>query len=263
MSNAPALAELQRDFQHFLLDQKNALSAHVVDAGNINAHERLEVYHEAYHLRLTEALTADFSTVEAILGETGFASAARDYIRQHPSQHASVRWFGRAFAEFIRHDQRWSLVAGVADAAALDWSISLSFDAADEEPLDLSVMASIAPDSWAGMRFDFHPAMRLVDLVCNVAAVRGARDADEALPEIEHGEMPVRWLVWRSEFTAMYRSMEVDEAFSLSSARDGGTFGDICEGLCEWIDPEHAAMHAAGMLKQWLIDGLIVAVHTD
>jgi hypothetical protein len=34
----------------------------------------------------------------------------------------------------------------------------------------------------------------------------------------------------------------------------------VCEGLTEWIDAQHVALHAAGLLKQWLEDGLITAV---
>lgn len=262
-NNAPNLAALQRDFQCYLLDQQNALNEHIVSTERIDARERLEIYHEAYHLRLTEVLTADFGTLLAVLGDDGFAAAARDYINAHPSQHTSVRWFGRHFAEFIRSSEPWSERPALADLAALDWALSLSFDAADALAIGLSVIAEIPPQAWAGMRFTLHPSVRLIDLNWNAAALRGAVDAEQPLPELEAGGMPVRWLVWRSEMTSMYRSMDVDEAFSLTAVSDGANFGDLCEGLCEWVDAEHAAMHAASMLKQWLIDEMIVSVDLD
>ena len=54
--------------------------------------------------------------------------------------------------------------------------------------------------------------------------------------------------------------MEVDEAWALDQARAGLNFPELCEGLCEWIDAEHAANRAASFLKQWVVDGLIVGV---
>ena len=40
-------------------------------------------------------------------------------------------------------------------------------------------------------------------------------------------------------------------------------FAAICEGLCEWVDAQNVAAHAAGLLKQWLTDGLISEIGKD
>ena len=31
----------------------------------------------------------------------------------------------------------------------------------------------------------------------------------------------------------------------------------LCEQLCEWHPPEHVAQRAAGLLKRWIVDGLV------
>ena len=45
--------------------------------------------------------------------------------------------------------------------------------------------------------------------------------------------------------------------------RDVSTFEHMCELLCEWHEPETVPLIAAGMLKQWIADGLLSAVTTS
>jgi hypothetical protein len=54
----------------------------------------------------------------------------------------------------------------------------------------------------------------------------------------------------------------VDEAWALDALIAGQNFADICQGLCEWIDTQHVAAHAAGLLKGWIGDGMIARIET-
>lgn len=81
--------------------------------------------------------------------------------------------------------------------------------------------------------------------------------AGQEPPALEQSDYPVAWLVWRQDLLTYFRSLNVDEAWALDALRRGETFAAICEGLTEWIDAQNVAVHAAGLLKQWLIDGLI------
>jgi hypothetical protein len=60
-----------------------------------------------------------------------------------------------------------------------------------------------------------------------------------------------------------WRSLEVHEAWALESAVKGANFADICEGLLEWIDEQQVAITAAGFLKQWVSDQLVVSLDYD
>ena len=64
-------------------------------------------------------------------------------------------------------------------------------------------------------------------------------------------------MIWRQDLLTYFRSLIVDEAWALDAMQRGETFADICEGLTEWIDAQNVAVHAVGLLKQWLTDGLI------
>ncbi len=73
---------------------------------------------------------------------------------------------------------------------------------------------------------------------------------------------PVAWIVWRQDLTTYFRSLDVDEAWALDALIAGQPFADICQGLCEWIDAQHVAAHAAGLLKSWIGDGMIAKIKT-
>jgi len=68
------------------------------------------------------------------------------------------------------------------------------------------------------------------------------------------------WVLWRSDLVVRWRSLSVDEAVALDAVRTGATFGEVCELLCEHVDPDSAGMHAASLLKRWLNDGLLAGV---
>jgi hypothetical protein len=60
-----------------------------------------------------------------------------------------------------------------------------------------------------------------------------------------------------------YRSLDVDGGWALDSAMSGGSFENLCEGICEWIDEEHAPARIAGFLGNWINEGLLVNLKYD
>jgi hypothetical protein len=87
--------------------------------------------------------------------------------------------------------------------------------------------------------------------------------AEEEPPALVENDVPVAWLVWRQDLLTYFRSLSVDEAWALDTLQRGENFATICEGLGEWIDAQNVALHAAGLLKQWLTDGLICEIRKN
>jgi hypothetical protein len=126
----------------------------------------------------------------------------------------------------------------------------------------------IPSDAWGAMRLVVHPSVRRLDLQWNVPSVRplqGATrsiDAGKEVEGVKEAPSPVGWVVWRKDLSTYYRSLSGEEAWALDRARAGDTFADICEGLCDWMDRERVAMHAAMLLKCWISEGLIAHIAT-
>ena len=252
-----SLRRLQEDFQGYLLTTDARMHPHVHGSAQVSAEERLAIYANAYRLRLLEALGTDYPGLHTVLGDDDFDAMGRAYIAAHPSAYFSLRWFGDRMSEFLRSTAPYSQYPVFAEMATFEWAKSDAFDAADSAVADISDMAAIPPDAWPGLRFVPHPSLRRLDLRWNVPTVWKEIDAGREPPELLESEYPIAWLLWRQDLLTYFRSLNVDEAWALDALQRGETFADLCEGLTEWIDAQNVAVHAVGLLKQWLTDGLI------
>jgi hypothetical protein len=286
-----ALNELQSDFQAFLLDGSGRMLSRVAGTAKVGAETRLAVYYDAYRLRLLEALGANYPVLRAWLGEDEFENIGIAYLAAHPSRHFSIRWFGHLLPEFLASTQPWRDKSSLAEMAALEWALSEAFDAHDDTVLGMADMATIPASAWPDMRLHFHSSAQRLDLRWNVpllwkavnrnldagkttASCRGETSATPSagreqhadtpavadMPALVEQEYPQAWLVWRQEMKTWFRSLSVDEAWAFDAAMTGENFAAICEGLCEWIDAQNVAPHAAGLMKQWIGDGLVSGI---
>jgi hypothetical protein len=252
-----ALRELQDDFQAYILRAPNAAIARVVDAGNLAAEERLRVYADAYRLRLLEALETDFVALRAYLGSDDFTALGEAYIAASPSTHYSLRYFGGQLTDFLARTRPYSDAPLLAELAALDWALSAAFDAADDPVLTVEDLATVEAADWPNLAFRAHAALNRLDLHWNATAIWRAADGGTALPAPERAGTAVPWAIWRQNLQTFFRSLAPHEAYALDVLRRGDSFADICAGLCEWFDPSDAAPTAAGLLKQWIVDGML------
>jgi hypothetical protein len=112
------------------------------------------------------------------------------------------------------------------------------------------------------LRFEFHPSVQLLPMRTNAPLLFKTLTDEGLLPEGTELEAPQPWLIWRESLKTQYRSLAADEAAALEAMRDGGTFETLCDTLCEWHEPEAVPMQAAGMLKRWVVEQMIVRVFT-
>lgn len=256
--SVPSLLRAQQRFQDYLLRGASSADELVAADAKADAATRLGVYADAYRLRLLEILGNDYPALRAFAGAEGFERIGRAYIETHPSDTPSVRWFGRHLPEFLRQSQGWDRHELLAELAAFEWGKAAVFDAPEAQALEIAAVAAVPPESWPEMRLLTQPALRRLDLRWNVTALCQAQEAQQELPEAEAAAEMVHWLLWRdAALDIRWRSLGEDEAAALDAALEGASFGAICELLCQWVEAEDAAMHAAGLLKRWIFDGLV------
>ena len=258
------LRQLQLRFQDYLIGASDEIENDIVSTEGALAEHRLGAYYNAYRIRLIDCLAVDYQALEKYLGRDAFEQLALDYLARYPSTDPSVRWFGRHLAQYLRDDYRGEEQEFLFELASYEWAQTTVFDAADSPRLATAEeVAAILPEDWPGLRFEFQPALRWLDLHWNVAQIESACDKGEAVPEPRRQEYPLRWLLWRRELKTYWRSLDVDEAWAIEQAAAGENFGSICEGLLEWIDSEQVALRAAGFLRQWVTDGLLARIATE
>jgi hypothetical protein len=263
-SQATQLRRLQRDLQNYMLGEAGEIAdpvqAAIVDAPPLPVCERLGIYRNAYRVRLTEALGDTYPILHAVLGDEVFGELGEGFIAAHPSVHRSIRWYGSELAEFLEAVSPFADQPILAELARLEWTLAEVFDSPDAKPVQRAAFAAVDPSAWSELVFGFHPSLRRLQLQWNTAAVWQAMSRGETPPEPQRTEHPVPWLLWRQDLQNYFRSMTADESAALDPALRGGTFGEICTALAEWLPDEEIPLRAASLLGVWADSGIVVAV---
>jgi len=251
------LIQLQRDFQDYVYGSNDGMLAYVVGDAKLTAEERLNVYAEAYRLRLTEVLANEFPGLKMLASERGFEVLADDYIKSSPSSQFNVRWYGAGLVDFLSSAEPWGKDPALAEMAAWEDAMSLVFDARDESTVTVADISAVAPTDWPAMIPVLQHALRCVSLHWNVAAIRKAVDEMAVIPTLGALEISECRLVWRKELTVYHRALEPDEAWAIQALDGNLCFGELCDGLCRWHDEEAVPFRAAALLRRWVEDGLL------
>jgi hypothetical protein len=221
--------------------------------------ERFDIYREGYRLRLIESLATDYPATKALLGEERFSEVARAFVEGHPSPYFNLRWYGGEFAGFIS-EQRLGDDALVGGMATFEWAIAGAFDAPDVNAITAEQMASIPPDAWPALGFEFHPTVRRIEIPVAVPEIWKAATANQPLPAPFQISAVSSWLVWRKDLAVLYRRVELEEGEALDAAECGADFGEVCIGLAAHVAEAETAVRAAVLLRRWIEEGLIAAL---
>jgi len=253
-----ALAGLQSQFQALLESGQPDVRESIKDGARLDRDALLNVYRDAYVLRLHECLTVDFKAVLAIVGADEFMTLARAYVAAHPSTDPNVRWFGRHFPAFLAGHKLTADQPAIAEMARFEWALGLATDAADDEPLLAEDLAQLDGEQWAALTLSKRAAVQRLTLEWQVPQAWLEHDtvAPGELP-VEAAGAPVDWIVWREDLDSAFRSLEADEAWAFDAAMAGASFADLCEGLCQFHAPQDAAARGAGLLRLWIETGLL------
>jgi hypothetical protein len=254
----PGLRELQQDMQRHLLGEASTVSAAIVDAPPLPAVERLAIYRNAYQIRLIDALHETYPVLHGLLGDEAWVELGEAYVAAHPSVFRSIRWYGGDLADFLAHCPPYDGEPILSEVALLEWTLSEVFDAHDATPLARAAFAAVAPEAWSFLTFEFHPALRRLELRWNTAAVWKAMSCDETPPPPELAAAAAPWLLWRQNLQNYFRSMSGVEAAALNSALRGRNFGEICADLSALLPDAEIPAAAAGLLGTWADSGILV-----
>lgn len=254
------LAKLQEQFQAFILSGHASIYDSVISTESVSSETRLNIYRDAYRLRLIECLTSTFTALHLYLGTEAFEQLCTDFIKTHPSSYRSIRWYGDDLAEYVRdyYEKPYAFLAELTD---FEWKMTLAFDAKDEPVLAMQDMALVHPNDWANMRFTVHPSVLRVNYFWNAIPLWQTLIADEDIPLMQADSAIKPWLIWRTpDLIIQFYSMSQEEAWMLDALAKGHTFAHLCEGLCEWLESENVAMTAASYLKNWIQKGILTSI---
>lgn len=254
------LRDLQVAFQEHVLHGDTEMLALISADVRPNPAARLAIYAHAYRLRLLEALETDFPALHTLAGDALFEQLGRAYIDAHPSTHFSIRYFARHLSAFLADTAPFRNSPVLAEMAALEWTLTLAFDAADDAVFNEATFAALPPEHWPGMRLHLHASVHWHEFRWNVAELWSAIDQQRAPEPPAAYPQPRTWLIWRRGLQTYFRPLERSEACALECLRAGKDFAAVCSALCEYTDPSQVGGLAAGYLKTWAAAGLIAGI---
>ena len=253
----PGLADLQARFIDYLSGRSEQIASAVAEQGNIDAATRLNIYRNAYHIRLQQALETDHEMLGLYLGDDLFEVMANGYIEAHPSNFTSLRHFGDRLPDYLAHTEPFSEHAIISELALFERRLLDVFDAADAARLPLSALSEIPPDNWPGMTLRFHPGTRLFKAGWNSIECWKALKAGQAPPDA-HPQAHAHWMLWRgTDLLSGFRPLDANEYRLLALAIGGDSFAVMCESLLSRHAEERIGAICLNYLSRWFEQGII------
>lgn len=177
---------------------------------------RLQVYTDAYWLRLVECLGDQFPACKRLIGDEAFDAMAAAYLRDHPSTSYTLDALGDRFGEWLdatrpADDPDWARV--LAEVARLELTIGGVFDGpgVEEQPtLDGRALEGVDPDAFWQATLTAAPCVRTLTFSFPVNALYTALRAQDIAgssaipdPRPQHIVLYRRdWVVRRYEASA-------------------------------------------------------------
>lgn len=255
--NTMGLNQWQQLFKRYLFTGANEaqLAQAIADPTGIGAVTRMDVYRNAYYIRLQEALAHDFPVLLAVLGDEAFGHQMAHYLQACPSNSPSLRYLGQSLSDWLRKGDEPVL----ADLAALEWAVLTVFDAADASPLDADDLVTVLPEHWHQLRFELHPALSLLQTQSNAHELWAAHRNQQVIPPIQSAT-PYSLAIWRGQNGPTLHIMSEQAFGSLNGLGDDCTFGDICVRLAQQGPAEEVPAIAAQLLMEFFSNGWITAI---
>ncbi|MEX2326481.1 MAG: DNA-binding domain-containing protein, partial [Pseudomonadales bacterium] len=108
------------------------IESYVESAGNL---DYLKVYRNGYLKTCVDALSQNYPTLLAVVGNDYFQVLARHYVEEYPPGRHTLVGYGESFPAFVDDTREHHGLVYLSDFARLDHAWLASYFSADESPL--------------------------------------------------------------------------------------------------------------------------------
>ena len=251
-----SLKILQDQMMSYLLHDERAIDEHIVEQGKVSINTRLNIYKNAYKVRLRETIDNDHPILGLYLGDELFQAMVDGYLDQFPSTQTSLRHFAHQLPEFLSNTSPFCDHPILSEIATFERLLLTSFDAADATLFTLETLRTLHSDQWPALRFYFHPSVQLFQSHWN--SVESWQNIKNDTPPDKAFSRDMVWLIWRNpDKLTEFRHLTSEELQLLQLALNGKNFSELCDHLLLDHKQEEAAPIALNYLTLWLNSGLI------
>lgn len=213
----------------------------------LSSDQRLEIYVDAYYLRLLECLSQEFAVTRVALGEELFGGLAFGYLQSYPSHSYTLGALGAAFPRYLEETQLHA--DEVPDGAPETWPefiVELArFERAVHEVFDgpgCEQSSTLEPETLRALAADpgqirlrAAPCLRLMPFRHAVHHYWTAVSAGAPPPSIV--AEPAWLAIHRRHFVVEHAELELLECGVLSVLVEGATLGDTVAQIARQFAP--------------------------
>ena len=253
----PSLNDLQRRFSDYLLSRNDNISAFIVDDERIDKQTRLEIYKNAYAIRLKKCLETDHPILGKYLGDELFETMANGYINTHPSHYISLRNYCNDLPGYLGKTEPFASTPILAEISRFERTMLNAFDAADERRTTIEELKMIEPEKWPAIKIKFHASVCIFTANWNSVESWQALKNDHTPPDATDS-LQQHWLVWRgSDLLTQFKSLSNDGYCIFSCFESGKNYADVCETLLLHVPEQEISELTIKYLLEWLNTGLV------
>lgn len=254
-----ALRKLQQDFTEYLTGSATTIIDQVVDQGNIDRTTRLNIYQNAYHVRLKHCIETDHTILGLYLGDDLFEQMVTEYVVQYPSHTPSLRQFGDRLPDYLARNAPFKAFPIIAEIATFERTLMNAFDAADSNPIDATQLKALPADQWPDMKLAFHPSVHVLATQWNSVQSWQALKNGSTPPDARAQQ--TYWIIWRDrERLTQYRALSIDGFVLYQCFSDHYPFADACELLKEHLPDDQIGPASVKHLQSWFNLGMVSAL---
>ena len=256
----PKLIDLQQQFSDYLLSRNDDIYACIVDDERVSKNTRLEIYKNAYVIRLIKCIETDHPMLGKYLGDELFETMANGYINSHPSKYTSLRNYCDYLPVYLCKTEPFISAPILAEIATFERTMLNSFDSADDMRATIEELKSIKSEKWPAIKINFHSSVYVFTACWNSVESWQALKDEKSPPKATNG-FRQHWLIWRgSDLLTQFSSLSNEGYIMFDCFESGGNFADVCEILLSHVPEEKISELTLKYLFEWLNFGLITNI---
>lgn len=217
--------------------------------------DRLSIYAEGYFARLAETLSADFVSLQKILGEESLLKLLADYLKAHPSSLPNIAEVGQHLPHFLKNYEMTREHEYLEELAALEWAVIESFYGDDFPKINPDALKNIPAETWPDARFILDSSVKILNYRWPVNEIWNQRKSQNLEDVIAQFSKKDSWLlVFREESgSVLVRSIDQASFQVLEWMQERIPLGEICERLSTMGDLPPLMEWFSG----WVHDGIV------
>ena len=255
------LRRIQTELLDYLLDQSPAIEDCIAAGGSIDKRTRLNIYGNAYRMRLRDVIDTDHELLSFYLGDDLFDQLVKGYIEAHPSTYPSLRDFCCEIPNYLKVTPPFNDHPEIGELARFERTLLFAFDANDASVAEMTELSNVPAAKWPNIQVRFHPSVQLFQTNTNCVDIWQALKQKSTPPAAQFTEN-IAWVVWRTaDRITEFRSLSNSEWTMFNAFLQGANLAEVCEQLLQFNQEHEVSEVAVKHISQWIQRGQLVKIH--